>query len=101
MLIKAVAQAIPSYAMQCFLLPKTITDGIEQMCRNFFWGQKAEERKLAWVAWDKMFLPKREGGMGIRNFEVFNKALLAKQAWRILTLPSSMMTRVLKAKYFP
>ena len=100
-LIKAIAQAIPSYAMQCFKIPKSIIDGIERMCRSFFWGQKEEEKKMAWVAWEKMFLPKKEGGMGIRNFEVFNRALLAKQAWRILTMPNSLMTRVLKSKYFP
>lgn len=44
-LIKAVAQAIPSYAMQCFKIPKSITDGIAQMCRNFFWGQKKRRAK--------------------------------------------------------
>lgn len=95
------AQAIPSYAMQCFRLPKSITNGIAKMCRSFFWGQKDEEKKIAWVAWEKMFLPKKEGGLGIRDYDIFNRALLAKQAWRILTMPHSLMARVLKGKYFP
>ena len=100
-LIKAVAQSIPTYAMQCFRLPKSILDGMERMCRSFFWGQQKEEKKLAWVAWEKMFLPKKEGGLGIRNFDVFNRALLAKQAWRVITMPDSLMAKVLKGKYFP
>lgn len=37
-LIKAVAQAIPTYAMQYFRLPKSIMDGMEKLSRSFFGG---------------------------------------------------------------
>ncbi|KAL2895371.1 hypothetical protein RDABS01_011280 [Bienertia sinuspersici] len=86
--------------MQCFKIPNGILDEIEKMCRGFFWGQKQEERKQAWVAWEKLYQPKKEGGLGVRDMKAFNKALLAKQAWRILTNESSLMARVLKGKYF-
>ena len=69
--------------------------------RSFWWGQKHHETKMAWVGWKTMCKPKSQGGMGFRNLQAFNLALLAKQAWRILSNPSSLAARTLKAKYFP
>lgn len=38
--------------------------------------------------------------MGFRNLSAFNKAMLTKQSWRLLTEPNSFWTRVLKGIYF-
>nr|XP_023887422.1 uncharacterized protein LOC111999529 [Quercus suber] len=100
-LIKAVAQAVPTYSMSCFLLPKGLYEDLEGMMRNFWWGQKKQEAKIAWVAWKKMCKSKFEGGMGFRNLQAFNFAILAKQAWRILNNSNSIISRIYKAKYFP
>ncbi|XP_019164354.1 PREDICTED: uncharacterized protein LOC109160522 [Ipomoea nil] len=39
--------------------------------------------------------------MGFKKLREFNLALLAKQGWRLMVCPDSLVSRVLKAKYFP
>ena len=100
-LLKAVAQAIPTYAMQCFKIPEGVVNSLNALCRNFWWGQQGEERKMALISWKKLCLSKEKGGVGFRDLSAFNDALLAKQCWRIVTTPDSLAARVLKGKYFP
>lgn len=38
--------------------------------------------------------------MGFKDLKVFNQALLARQAWRLIAHPDSLCARGLKAKYY-
>ena len=100
-LIKAVAQVVPSYTMSYFKLPNGLCKEMTGMARQFWWGQVKNENKVAWMSWQRMCLPKDRVGMGFRDLKSFNLALLAKQGWRLQTNSSSLFTRVYKAKYFP
>jgi hypothetical protein len=39
--------------------------------------------------------------MGFQDMKSLNKALLAKQAWRLIQYPESLCAKLLKAKYYP
>jgi hypothetical protein len=39
-LIKSVAQAVPTFSMSCFKLPRGLCDHINAMLRKFWWGNK-------------------------------------------------------------
>ncbi|XP_074318346.1 uncharacterized protein LOC141655153 [Silene latifolia] len=68
---------------------------------RFWWGHDESKRGIHWVSWRKMARPKGDGGMGFRDFRQFNLALLGKQAWRLITNPTSLWARLMKARYFP
>lgn len=87
--------------MNTFLLSKFFCDDLKYMIAFFWWNSNEGEQKLHWCSWDRLCNPKLEGGLGVRNFYVFNLALLAKLGWRLMTKPASLLPRTLKAKYFP
>ena len=87
--------------MGCFRLPKGLCQHLNSLIRKFWWGSQKGKRKSCWVAWEKITQPKYMGGLGFRYLEIFNLALLAKQAWRMLIRPESLCFQVLKSVYFP
>ncbi|KAM2676113.1 hypothetical protein EV1_002811 [Malus domestica] len=86
-LIKAVVYAVPTE--------------LDALIANFWWGKKKDESRIHWKSWETICLPKTVGGLGFSSFSDFNKALLAKQFWRLIQEPESFWAKVLKGGYFP
>ncbi|KAK2405034.1 hypothetical protein P8452_10587 [Trifolium repens] len=53
------------------------------------------------MSWTRLSKSKKKGGMGFRGFGDFNKALLGKHCWRLFTDQDSLLSKVLKSRYFP
>lgn len=100
-LIKAVTQAIPTYSMNVFQLPKALCKTLNSLMSRFWWGYKPNLTKVPWMSWKCLGTSKHCGGMGFRDLEVFNRAFLAKQGWRLMSCPESLLARILREKYYP
>lgn len=100
-LIKANAQAVPTYPMSCFKLPAPICKKMTTYISNYWWGSSIDNHKIHWLKWNKMTDSKMQGGMGFRDMPMFNQAMFGKQGWRLLPRPDALCTRVFKGKYYP
>jgi hypothetical protein len=77
-LMKAVLQAIPTYTMNVFKLPKTLCQEINALFSKFWWGHQKNDSKIAWLKWSKMGLAKNKGGLGYRDLEPFQYGVVGK-----------------------
>ncbi|GKD86986.1 hypothetical protein Tco_1358140 [Tanacetum coccineum] len=57
------------YWASVFILPSSLMLELEQLMRGFLWCQGEMKKGKAKVAWEVAYLPKREGGLGIRRLE--------------------------------
>lgn len=99
---KLLSQTIPSYTMSCFLIPKTLCQEIERLMNAYWWKSSSSNSKgIRWLAWEKMSMSKKRGGLGFRDLHGFNLALLGKQCWNLIHKPQALVSKVLKARYYP
>jgi hypothetical protein len=63
------------------------------------WGGGLEEKKLRWIKWDHICLPKEKAGLGVKNLQLFNSALLGKWKWRFLNDEAAIWTELFRYRY--
>jgi hypothetical protein len=102
-LIQSVFASIPVYYMSNILFTKKFIAKLTAIIRTFWWTGVRDEtnsRALCLRAWKDICTPKKEGGLGIRNFQAVNQGLILTAAWRIADHPDDLLHKILKSKYF-
>lgn len=60
-MLKSVLAAMPCYAMSCFKLPISLCKQIQSLLTRYWWDANPEKKKMCWVSWDTLTLPKYAG----------------------------------------
>ncbi|GKA13692.1 RNA-directed DNA polymerase, eukaryota, partial [Tanacetum coccineum] len=76
-LLKSVLGSVPLYTMSLYKAPKGILHEMESIRSNFFKGGDQSDRKITWVAWDKVLSSKKKGGLGVSSLFALNRAAIS------------------------
>lgn len=96
-LIKSVLGSLGTYYFSIFKAPMKVLKKLEGFRSNFFWGGSLGEKKIHWVAWDKVLMPFRNNGLGVSSLQASNQALLAKWWWRYRVEPNALWRKIIKS----
>ena len=99
--IQSHLEAVPTHTMQCFELPTHTSREIDKCNYNFFGKTSASTKGMPLISWDRVSLPKKKRGLGLRKTEATNKAFHSKLAWKILTDSSTLWATPMRLKYLP
>lgn len=72
---------------------------IQKIQIRFLWGWRHEDRKIAWIVWDKVCTTREKGGLGVRDISRFNVALIVKWKWRFGVERDGVWKDILESRY--
>ncbi|KAJ1700918.1 hypothetical protein LUZ63_000697 [Rhynchospora breviuscula] len=100
-LIKSVLMSLPVYYLSTECVPKDMLKRMNSLMARFFWGKMDDKRYLTPVAWKTICRPCEEGGLGVRDIDMFGEALFMKLVWAMMEEENKLWVQVCKAKYCP
>ncbi|KAJ9536620.1 hypothetical protein OSB04_un000169 [Centaurea solstitialis] len=99
-LITSVLQSLSLYWMSIFILPSGVIHELEALFRRFLWTQGGDDRGKCKLAWADVCKPIYSGGLGFKRLALWNRALVSKHLWDIITRRESVWVDWLWAMRF-
>jgi hypothetical protein len=84
-LINSVLSSLPMYMMSFFAIQRGVLKKLDYFRSRCFWQSDGERRKYRLAKWSILCQPKDQGGIGIHDLDIKNKALLSEWLFQILT----------------
>jgi hypothetical protein len=88
-LISSVLFSLQVFWSSILILPKVVINLLEQKLNRFLWCGKDEKAK-AKVSWEKICVPRKEGGLRLKRMGAWNKAAMLRQIWNLFAESSSL-----------
>ena len=88
LLIKTIISGITNFWCSSFVLPKACVAKINSMCSVLLWRGNLEAHNTARVAWEVK--TKKEGGFGVKDLLLWNKACCLRLIWLLFFRPNSV-----------
>ena len=98
-LIKSTLSSLPTYFLSLLPIPAGVAHRLEKIQRDFLWNGMGEETKFHLVSRSKVCEPIQNGGLGLKDLQRFNRALLGKWLWRYGMERDALWRQVVAAKY--
>jgi hypothetical protein len=66
-LINSVLNSIPIFCLSFLKMSVVVIKKITRIQREFLWGGVKGGRKISWVKWKNVCMPRSQGGLGVRD----------------------------------
>lgn len=71
-----------------------------KLISKFWWALRDQNRPTHWVKHDRLHMQKEMGGLNFCDRKLMNLAFLSKQIGRLIDCPDSLVSKLLKARYY-
>ncbi|GJW95770.1 RNA-directed DNA polymerase, eukaryota, reverse transcriptase zinc-binding domain protein [Tanacetum coccineum] len=92
-LIASVLESIHVYWASVFLLPLTVINNINKILKSFLWGHGDSSKGKAKVVWKNICRPRSQGGLGLKDLSIWNKAIITKHLWQVAMEKESLWVK--------
>lgn len=99
-LVASVVYGMVNFWSSVFALPKRFYEKVDSLCSAFLWNNSTTSAAGARVSWASICKPKKEGGLGLRRLEEFQKVFDLKRVWNFFSDAGSLWVAWLKANVF-
>ncbi|KAL5709641.1 hypothetical protein ACHQM5_020306 [Ranunculus cassubicifolius] len=89
-LVNVVLKAIGTYWARTFLLPKVVVSKSNKICNSFLWSGPKLKGKMHQVNSATLRLPKEQGGLGMTDARIWNKAAQVGLIFKIVSRHDSL-----------